>query len=431
MPNNSCLIAFLLLINVAIYAQDFGQNSTENQGSSREFIRTNQSEIFRFKETSRWMLKWDAAAMASPLIEAFPVFSDFDFTFECLPIRNWSLSIQALQASSFSSYYRYETPPSWAFAAEIRNYIRTSDHALNMNGIYWGVKAETSNRNILIDDLIKYRGYKVTGRIGFQALLTKLFYVDLSLGLGGDYTSLNQYTRKREDEVPLIDVINEIGWRPIIDPQIKVGWAFSRPKPHETKTELWLQRQSTKTLQCKVDLLGLLNHNFDGLASSFEIEKAFGTSGFSINAGIAGENQYLDHITGANEDELFVETYTNQSWRIYAEPRWYYNIKKRLQRGKTRSVFSGNFLSLLFGHQKIYNNTDFEKVPYIKLIQGATRTGGEICWGIQRIVLDIAFIECRVGASSHFESTTLNNGDVYAGITHFGIVSDIKIGLKF
>lgn len=431
MFNKFCLIAFLLLINISANAQDSEENSTENQTSSLEFIKTNKSELFRFKETSRWMLKWDLAAAASPLIEAYPVFSDFDFTFEFLTLRNWSLSIQAHQASSFSSYYRYDTPPSWAFAAEIRNYMRTSDHASNMNGIYWGIKAETSKRNILIDDLIKYRGYKMTGRIGFQALLTKLFFVDLSLGLGGDYTSLNQYTRKRVNEVPLIDVINEVGWEPMIDPQIKVGWAISRPKPLETKTELWLQGQSTKTLQFKVDLLGLLNHNFNGLATSFEIEKAFGTSGFSINAGIAGENQYLDHITGANEDELFVETYSNQSWRIYAEPRWYYNIKKRLQRGKTRSVFSGNFLSLLFGHQKIYNNPDFEKVPYIKLNQGATRTGAELCWGIQRIVLDVAFVECRFGASGNFERQTLSNGDVFAGITRFDLVSDIKIGLKF
>ncbi len=427
----SCLIVSIVYLSITLNAQDSDITNPSDEENKWNLVRSHQSDIFRLRDTSRWMIRWDAAAMASPMIKATPIISDFDLTFECLPIRNWSVGVTARMASSFTSYTNYETYPEWAFGMEIRNYLRKADHGPNMNGLYWGLKAETGKRNILIDESIQYIGYRATGRMGFQALLSKQFFIDLSLGLGADYTVLDQYTSTSTEESPAIKVVTTLGWNPIVDPQIKLGFALSRPRPTATRKDLWLRGQSTKTIQYKIDLFGLFNHNLSGISTAFEIEKAFGKSGFSVNFGVAGELHRPDHITGADQDQLFVEKYAQQSWQVYAEPRWYYNMRKRLRKNLTNNVFSGNFISLLIGHQQTYYKEDFEYKPYIGLRKEESRSGLELCWGMQRSFFNIAFAECKFGVSSMIERSKYDNSALSHSLYAFDAVADIKIGLKF
>lgn len=424
---------FFLVISMN-FSNSFAQNSeiavTEPEVSGWKFVQTNHAEIFRFKDTTRWMIRWDAAAMASPLIQSYFVISGFDFTFEFLPLKDWSIGLTARLPSSFSSYKNYQTYPEWHFGMEIRNYIRPASHNLNMNGLYWSLRGETGKRNILIDEAIQYQGYQVTGRMGFQALLSKQFFVDLSLGLGADYKVLDQYTVTSTEEGTAIKVVTRLGWKPIADPQIKLGFALSRPRPTDTRKDLWLRGQSTKTIQYKIDLFGLFNHNLSGISTALEMEKAFGKSGFSINFGAGAELHRPEYVTGADQDQLYVEKFSQQSFQVYAEPRWYYNIKKRLRKNLTNNVFSGSFFSLLMGYQRTFYMHDFEYKPYVGLRKEESRSGVELCWGMQRSFFNVMFAECRLGGSGMLEHSigaTGRTNDVYL----VAAVGDIKIGLKF
>jgi hypothetical protein len=410
-------------------AQD--TDASEEGGSRRHLILNNQSDIFRFKDTARWALRWNAGPIASPQIQSQVSPAYLDFTFEFLPFRQWSIGLSSRMQSSFSSYSDYDPASGLKFGLEIRNYIRKADHAPNMNGLYWALKAETGRERILIDQSIKYLGYNVTGRVGFQALLSKTFFVDLNLGLGGRYAALDQYTSTSTGESPDIKVVTILGWKPIIDPQLKLGWAISRPKSTTSSKDLWLRAQSTKTIQYKIDLFGLFNHNLTGLSTAIELEKAFGKSGFSINLGAAGELHSPDHITGADQDQLYVEQFSSQSWKVYVEPRWYYNVKKRLRNNLTRNVFSGNFISVLMGYQEIYYKSDFEHKPYIRLREKTSLSGLELCWGMQRSFFNVAFAECRLGVSSGIVNDIYDDSAFSNSIYAFDGVADIKIGLKF
>jgi hypothetical protein len=426
-----CVIFCLALVSYVSNAQNPDPVRATDKEEKWKLIQTLQSDIFRFKDTTRWALRWNASSFASPQIHSQLSYSYLDFTLEFRALRNWSIGISSRFQSSFSNYSLYEANSGLKLGLEIRNYIRKADQGPNMNGLYWGLKAETGRNNILIDQSLKYLGNSVTGRMGFQALLTKTFFLDLSLGLGADYRVLDQYTSTSMEESPVIKVVANFGWKPLVDPQFKMGWSISRPRPTAVAKDLWLRGQSTKSTQYKIDLFGLFNHNLSGISTAIELEKAFGKSGFSINLGAAGELHRPNHITGADQDQLYVEKYSTQSWRAYVEPRWYYNIPKRLRKNLTIDVFSGNFISLLMGHQQIYYKSDFDNQPYVKLREQSSRSGAELCWGMQRSFFNVAFAECRFGVASMIEKDIYDDGAISHSIYAFDAVADVKIGLKF
>ena len=144
----------------------------------------------------------------------------------------------------------------------------------------------------------------------------------------------------------------------------------------------------------KIDLFGLLfglNDKFSGSKINIGYEKGGQHSAFSIATNLIYFNQY--------KQELILQI----------APRYYYNLKKRIQKGKTANNLSADYFSLrnqwdLIGRDSfIENKYDFS-----------------LLWGTQRRVFKNMFINYELGYD--FQSGNQWSGE---------IISELKIGLAF
>jgi hypothetical protein len=105
------------------------------------------------------------------------------------------------------------------------------------------------------------------------------------------------------------------------------------------------------------------------ISPELAFEKKLGRSPFSINTGIEARLGY----------SISSNSYTNFSYSVSAllEGRWYYNLKRRMRKGKTGNGLSANYIAFggLIGYGESYSIENFDKVLYF--VTGWQRLFGE------------------------------------------------------
>ena len=131
-----------------------------------------------------------------------------------------------------------------------------------------------------------------------------------------------------------------------------------------------------------------------GLAEKFSLD--FGAR-LGINAGVNGIGQ----------------TYFFPQPSLVLEPKWNYNIKRRLQKGKNISKYSSNFLSL-------HSNFNIKVSPSTAnyFVVGPA-------WGLQRNFSDIAYVKFKTGLAYRY---VFNAPIKYS---HLVILLNLQLGFVF
>ena len=114
---------------------------------------------------------------------------------------------------------------------------------------------------------------------------------------------------------------------------------------------------------------------------------------------------------------------------ISLEPRWYYNLDKRMKKGKTIDRNSGNFLALFiaghFDDISFSNNDRIRSLDQIKFIPK---------WGIRRTTGKHISYEAGIGFGyeRYLNGTALNNaGGVFASGSKGNFSADIHLRVGF
>ncbi|MFD0861334.1 hypothetical protein ACFQ1M_03875 [Sungkyunkwania multivorans] len=153
-------------------------------------------------------------------------------------------------------------------------------------------------------------------------------------------------------------------------------------------------------------LLGVWAHNETKLADQFSLRTEIG-----LDTGIFGGSNF--------DDTSFVMAPV-----ITLEPRWYYNLDKRLSKSKNISGNSGNFLSLKTSYLPdwfLISNTDnFNVEDQISIIP---------TWGMRRTIGKHFVYETGIGFG--YRRIFVKNAGVSNGISEGALNVHLRIGYRF
>jgi hypothetical protein len=148
------------------------------------------------------------------------------------------------------------------------------------------------------------------------------------------------------------------------------------------------------------------------LSDKFSLEVA-GKLNFAI---------YSSNSTGGTGSPRLPKLYFFPLPVIHVEPKWNYNINKRLVKGKTVSGFSSNFISLFTSYKvKVSDNT------FHNLVIGPT-------WGIQRKLGKVGYFKFNAGlAYTHVFDSSIRVQYIQQSLIGIpvGPIVDIQIGIIF
>jgi hypothetical protein len=161
--------------------------------------------------------------------------------------------------------------------------------------------------------------------------------------------------------------------------------------------------------------LGTWLYNESRLSNEFVLRSQVG-----FDFRIEGVSQF--ESAGPNDDFYGI-------LHISLEPRWYYNLEKRMKKGKTIDRNSGNFLALFiaghFDDISFSNNDRIRSLDQIKFIPK---------WGIRRTIGKHISYEAGIGFGyeRYLNGTALNNaGGVFASGSKGNFSADIHLRIGF
>lgn len=161
--------------------------------------------------------------------------------------------------------------------------------------------------------------------------------------------------------------------------------------------------------------LGAWLYNESRLSDEFALRSQVG---FDFRIGGIGEFEFA----GPNEDFYGI-------LHLSLEPRWYYNLEKRLKKGKTIDRNSGNFLSLnIQGNLEGVSFTNNDRLRSIDQIKFVPK------WGIRRSLGKHFNYEAGIGFGyvRYINASSLSNaGGIFASGTKgdFAVDIHLRIGM--
>ena len=474
------LIIIVLCFAKILFAQDSVRIETvvDTAFKTPQYIAAYDDVFLSHKET-KWLLKAD-------LIGALGAIFDNDRTLRPSSIElerkiGKTVSVN-LGVSSFLELENLVDPimgdkvQSFTYFIEPRYYLGMNKRiekgvaANNLNGNYVSLQAGFTKNflDLSIDGAKGYRPklpldkYKFSLNYGMQRRVFNHFYVNYKLGLGVVKTELltanvdfstNVITRKSSDET-------HFG----IDNHFTIGLAFGGGKKLNTNNLCDLFRCFEEENQLlKIDIKGLLNRIETGRISSnlsIGYEHKLGKSSFSIdidwfskfnlykfdNSGYSygilekglvsyGYSWFNNPNNNPNPTNSISKYHTTS---ITIEPRFYYNMKRRIAKGKTANNLSGSYVSVGFT-----GGYDYDALPKGNYIDIENQLIGNslsqlwvqtaIKWGHQRRLFKNGFMDFSIAPFwSGFSKITTETGSVFKNsYTSDYFIADFKIGFAF
>ncbi|MEM6320297.1 MAG: hypothetical protein AAF960_21695 [Bacteroidota bacterium] len=238
--------------------------------------------------------------------------------------------------------------------------------------------------------------------VGWQKRFGKIGLLNFDIGAGikrNARQTLDGVLPSSPEELALLAPLPK--WQGLLVSKIGVGVAIGKVSSQEPVPYTILSYHEANRAMWKIDLMPLLlfvgRNGYDG-AINFGYERNIAESAFSINTNLRYDlaKNIHGHSTSA---QLFLQT----------APRFYYNIKKRIRKGKTADRLSADYVSLR--HQWRLIDTPIGYTPH----------GFSVFWGMQRRMFQRLFVNYQFGYSF---SNRFNE--------RYGeIGSELKIGFAF
>lgn len=398
--NKIYLLSCLLLLAGALRAQKdtvFVSHSESREVLSPSAITDARDEVFKMQEPCRFLLKLnlatllplqtrDAAIYRGVFLEdAWKVQGlEWSGEFKLRP----SLSIDAGLQTTLRNQGNWFTSltariePRWYYGMSRK--IKKGTQADNLSGNYLSVEyAHTWYKSATQSDL-----NSLLINWGAQRRLFNRGYFDLGFGAGMAWFPSSPFSR---------------GGRILYArPRLAVGLALAR-------------RQSDKStgsycdvLRCfveerrmwKVDLFTLADFYADyrtrvvALNPKIAFEQKIGASAWSVQTEIGGSYYYGRYTSGLNDQKQYFHTQVYQT-TISLQPRWYFNLKRRIAQGKSGNSLSGMYVGLqgrwAYGYE-----------PASNIQAGAERSVQHWSlapvWGLQHRFMKNGYADFNIGA---------------------------------
>lgn len=141
-------------------------------------------------------------------------------------------------------------------------------------------------------------------------------------------------------------------------------------------------------------------HKLIDIAPHIAFERKIGSSAFSINTELQAVFSYSENYSESNN-----KYYVSTDWRVrlLLEGRWYYNLKRRVLKGKTGNGLSSNYIAL--GGSYSYNK------PYL-CRSGSFKHNVYIITGWQRLFSKHLYFDISVGFEYYQSDAKKYEGDI-------------------
>ena len=349
-------------------------------------------DVFMNKKETKWLFKFDWMGLATS-----PQVLNFEHKLSQNLSVNYSLGVVRSNSSAGDYSYnavlekRYYSDIKYVIGVQPRWYFKdkNSKSVSNLNGNYVGLNALYS-----LDNASESRiNWGLIASYGIQRRVFNLWYIDWQFGLGMDKFQFIEYSGRRNDDTHY--------W---LHNKFTLGLAFGGGKKSATnRCDLFSCFEEEKSLW-KLDIRSIFQ-NYPGggfgIAANPEYERKIGKSSFSINTGL-GLSYFNSYFASGYNANLTVE------------PRYYYNMKKRVATGKSANNLSGNYFSL--NTNSSYSN-ELYAVPILGISDStsyfsSTRVRASVYtieprWGIQRRLFKNGFLDLSF-APFHLQKSFFN-----------------------
>jgi hypothetical protein len=296
--------------------------------------------------------------------------------------------------------------------------IETGQRANNLSGNYIGLQAAYVRYDFGHSNFIPQReGYFALLKLGMQRRLLRYGFVDFSAGLGVAKSTVTDIVADQQG----FKVNTEEKWHPALNLQAAIGLAYGEGRPEDGRLcNVLLCYREDKDL-FKINLIDIVQQiGFDQYTGSLGLayERKIAQTAWSVELGGTANYQRVAYTDYAID---------NIGGTLYVEPRYYYNLNKRMALGKSVDNLSGNFVALRTG-------VEYSRIEI--LVENELNTIYDSnyfvlpSWGIQRRIFKNGYFSYQLGFEvNELERLTKVNENL-ADLA-FRFTSDFKLGLAF
>lgn len=355
------LVITLLCFSKTLFSQDSLHVSTVVDSSFKtpQYVVA-YDDVFLNKKEAKWLVKANLTPLAAPL-----QILSFEHKLNTNLSLNYALGGIINVGAAFEKRLLLNVQPRWYFKNKDEKTVN------NLNGNYIGLNA--------LYTLNKINGnqgkWGLVANYGIQRRVFNNWYFDYQVGIGMDKFNINNDNNTKKGETHY--------W---LHNSFSLGLAFGGKKSQSNACDLF---------NCFEEEQSLWKLNFRDIYKSYtrygyaisinpEYERKIGQSSFSINTGI--DFDYSNY-------KIFGKGY---ALKAELEPRYYYNLKKRIAKGKSANNLSGSYIS--FNLNVGYVNGSYNSVAYDSVVTQFTKRHGtaynlEPRWGIQRRLFKNGFLD--------------------------------------
>ena len=448
------LVIIFLCFSKSLIAQDTLRVETvvDSNFKTPQYVAA-YDDVFLSHQETKWLVKVDFMGL---LLNKSLKIRDFNYwsndrnpangqqlvsvSFERKIIPSISINTQLSSSRNFLDHSSFFSHVKWAWTIEPRFYFRKKEEIKNaqsvnnLNGSY--ISFSLSKQN-------KTGEFKYAANYGFQKRIFNNWYFDYKFGLGfyNTYKTVpppNFYTYSVK-KVNQLEVIN----------QLSLGWAIGAGKHKNVAScDIFRCFETEKSLW-KADIRQILNLKPNAFSSSLGIgyEHKLNNSALSLNMELKGK---IGHSTDPSFD--LVINASNLAATI--EPRYYYNLKKRISKGLSVNNLSGCYVSVAFSASNGRENWRYSEPDSSWLstnpVKSFSQTQELIImpkWGIQKRIFKYGFADFSLipiqfrrkfynysydGVKYNNEIKTATNSWQYSTIGKIPVpIADFKIGFAF
>ena len=286
------------------------------------------------------------------------------------------------------SAFDFKISPRWYY--NMKKKMREGGTANNLSGNYFAVGL-THQRTTNAVQLTTY-----TLEWGIQRRYLKNGFVDFQFLAG--YSAPNNFGRKGSF---------------VVGTNVNIGFAFAKDNRRLSDARLCdiFRCYETEKRLFKFNLLNAFNAAFVGgvqqIGSTLEFgyEEKIGESPFSFTAHIIGSYNRFE-----NQD-LFTAKYFQL--RLKIGPRYYYNLKRQIAKGKSGNGLSGNYFSIEYG---VRFGTGRVTIDNGTSIADFTISQASFLMGFQRTISDKLYYDINFGIGLEEGSNIVDDNQLYIPI---------------
>lgn len=333
------------------------------------------------------------------------------------------LSINAL----FDIWHRSELATRTFFSLQLEPRIYFKQSVSNLSGMYFSIKSQqyfpTSKTQYNDNNTFQQR-FGIS--LGIQNRFLKNGLIDLGITGGFEFNKISTPIWQKNPDNRTFSFTENYAqkqqkqWFLRSEARVGIGFSGNKNKYKATTCDVFRcfepQRQMLKIDFTKMFYFSENKKNLD-LRIDYEFKLA--SSSWSINQEFKVGYSYLkESINNYGNSGIFNSTAYGNSWYggYSFEPRYYYNLKKRIVYGKSANNLSANYISSVNGFDLFERENDY-KIEKI-------HTG--VVWGMQRRLVRHGFFDFNGGIAKTLDGTWVDS--LFPKKTGLYFVLNFKIG---